>query len=339
MIFPLLAALVFVLATLLPTCLVGGVLAWFGRASTTFWWRVLWVHAALLPLHLFVTFPAAIGLLGSRGVNTRPDERNYAGPPGGERHTIESSDGVTLRAFRLAAPQTPPVAVAVLVHGLFRCAKELEPVAAMLREQGCECWLVELRNFGGSSRAPFTGGLRESDDVVAAVGYARTHGAAGLPVVLFGVSFGSVAVSLALPRLDGIGGVVLDAPIDDLVPASQRLLDFNRPDRRSWFHMAPLWRSLVLRWLELWSGFRATDVSPIEVLATIPVDLPVLVVGAGQDDRAPPDTVERLYARLPTLPDRKQLWMVPASSHGHVFLDAPADYRAHLGWLLGRLRR
>ena len=76
-----------------------------------------------------------------------------------------STDGVTLCAFRLEAKQEPPVAVAVLVHGLFRSAMELEPVAAMLHEQGCECWLLDLRNHGGSSRAPFTGGLRELADL------------------------------------------------------------------------------------------------------------------------------------------------------------------------------
>ncbi|MBZ0151881.1 MAG: alpha/beta fold hydrolase [Planctomycetes bacterium] len=339
MTFPLLAALVFVLVTLVPGALVGGLLAWRGRATATFWRRLGWLHAALLPLHLFVTFPAALGLLGSRGLSTRPDERDYLGPVGGERHLIASSDGVTLRAFRLPATKSPPVATAVLVHGLFRCAKELEPVATMLREQGCDCWLVELRNFGGSSRAPFTGGLHEADDVVAAVRYARERGGSGRPLLLFGVSFGTVAVSLALPRLDGVGGVVLDAPIDDLVPASQRLLDFNRPDRRSWLHLLPLWRSLVLSWLEFWSDFDATAVSPSEVLATLPVDLPVLLVGAGQDDRAPPDTVQRLFDRLPTLPDRKRLWLEPGSGHGRVFLDHPADYRARLAWLLGCLRR
>ena len=66
---------------------------------------------------------------------------------------------------------------------------------------------------------------------------------------------------------------------------------------------------------------------------------PVLVVGAGLDDRAPPETVERLFARLPMHPENRQLWMVPDSKHGHVFLDQPAAYAERLRWLLGRLRR
>ena len=76
---------------------------------------------------------------------------------------------------------------------------------------------MDQRNHGSSSRAPFTGGLRESDDVVAVVDYMRRQpGRAARPLVILGVSLGTVAVALALPRLDGVAGVVLDAPIDDL---------------------------------------------------------------------------------------------------------------------------
>jgi pimeloyl-ACP methyl ester carboxylesterase len=343
------------------------------RRRRGFWRGVLWAHAGLFALHAFATFPLALGWLGSRlFVGTRPNERPYAGPrllaDGSfavqswdtlkqERDTgaplvpsdvvtaaaargqrVPSSDGVTLRVFRLEAKQEPPRAVAVLVHGLFRSALELEPVADMLREQGCECWLVEPRNFGGSSRAPFTAGLRESDDVVAAVRHVRAQpGRAATPLVLFGVSFGTVAVALALPRLDGVAGVALDAPIDDIGAAAARLLALIG-ERRWQFAIAPPWRSLVLRSLELWSDVDLGSIRPADVLATLPHDIPVLVVGAGVDDRAPPDTVERLFTRLPMHAADKQLWMVPESHHGRVFLDDPAGYAERLRWLLARLR-
>lgn len=372
MIFPLLAALVFTLATLLVSGVVSLALLLFSRVrQRTYWRRSLWLHLGLLLLHLFVTFPLALGWLGSRWfVGTRGDERPYTGPRIGadgklqvqswdslraekkkpppdalvaaakaRERTIQSRDGVTLRAFRIEPIQEPPRAVVVLVHGLFRSAMEPEPVAAMLREQGCECWLVELRNFGGSSRAPFTLGARESDDVIAAVEYVRAQpGRANTQVVLFGVSFGTVAISLALPRLDGIAGVALDAPIDDMLPAARRLFGVIA-QRRATFAIGEPWQSLVLRSLEWWSDIDLARLCPSDVLATLPHDLPVLVVGAGIDERAPPETVERLFARLPMPAERKRLWMVPDSEHGHVFLDQPDGYAEHLRWLLEHLRR
>jgi alpha-beta hydrolase superfamily lysophospholipase len=370
-IFPLLCALVFTLATLLACGLLSLGLLLTRVDQRRYWRRVLWLHLGLLPLHLFVTFPLVMGGLGSRAmVGTRGDESPYSGPrllPDGKlqvqswaslraetdapppadlvaaakarQRAIPSRDGVSLRAFRIEATQEPPRAVAILVHGLFRSAMEPEPVAAMLREQGCECWLVELRNFGGSSRAPFTLGARESDDVVAAVEYVRAQpGRANAPIVLFGVSFGTVAISLALPRLDGIAGVALDAPIDDMLPAAHRLFGVIA-QRSSTFAIGEPWQSLVLRSLEWWSDIDLAALCPSDVLATLPHDLPVLVVGAGIDERAPPATVERLFARLPMPAERKRLWMVAESEHGRVFLDQPAAYAEHLRWLLEHLRR
>lgn len=373
--FPLLAAALFTLATLLPLALVSLVLLLLRRPQRTFWRRVWWVHAGLFVLHLFVTFPLVLGFLGSRAViGTRHDERAYAGPrldadgtlliqdraslraerdgtsppPSAElaaaaaarAHTIPSRDGVQLRAFRVESRSEPPVAVVVLVHGLFRSAMELEPVAAMLRDLGCECWLLELRNHGGSSRAPFTGGLRESDDVAAAVRYVRSRPArAHAPLVLYGVSLGTCAVALALPHIDDVAAVVLDSPIDDLHAAAERMLTFERDgDGRSFFYQRQPWRSTTIAALGWWSGFRVADVSPSEVLATLPHDLPMLVVAAGQDDRAPPDTVAALFDRLPMPPALRELWLVPDAHHGDVCHHAPAAYRAHLERLLARLR-
>ena len=144
MIFPLVAATLLVMATIvlmLPIALLRVVR---GRPQASFWRKVLWLHLGLFVLHLFLTFPLLLGLLGSRGLGTRPQELDYAGPRldadghmlvqswdslGKERaagkpfvdaafvaaahsreRRIESSDGVTLRAFRLEARQEPPVA-------------------------------------------------------------------------------------------------------------------------------------------------------------------------------------------------------------------------------------
>jgi alpha-beta hydrolase superfamily lysophospholipase len=375
MIFPFAAAVLLTLATLWLALPVMAVLAWRRRPLRPFWRRFLGVHLLLFVVHLGFTFPLLLGLLGSRGLDTKPPERGYAGPRldaagvllvqdehsllaerRGERalpppevlaaaaareQRLRTRDQVGLRAFRLEPKVEPPVATCVLVHGLFRCAIELEPVAAMLRDLGCECWLLELRNHGGSERAPFTGGLREREDVLAAVAAARAvPGREATPLVLFGVSLGSLAVSMALPEIEGLAGLVLDAPMADLTEAAHRLMQFRRGGAgRSWLQIDEPWRSMVLLALQQWSDFRAADVSPAVVLSQLPIDLPVLLVGGELDDRAPPQSLQRLLESLPMHPGCKELWLVPGSGHGKAFLDQPSQYSARLAALLSRLRR
>ena len=375
MTFPLLAALVFTLPTVAVSLVIGLVL-WLLRKKQRRYWRFVgWLHLALFPLHLFVVFPAALGYVGSRVIGTRGDERSYEGPRilangelqvqtkrslraerdagkpsvsdevlaavAGRRHSVPTRDGVEIRVYRIEPIAAEPEFVAVLVHGMFRSSMELEPVAKMLRKRGGECWLMDQCNHGGSSRAPFSGGLRESGDVVAVVEYVRSQpGLADKPLVIFGVSLGTIAVTLALPRIDDVAGVVLDAPIDDLTAAAHRMMTFNRPgDRRSFTYMVEPWRSLILTALGMWSGFAMSDVRPIEIAATLPHDLPVLVIGEGLDDRAPPRTVENVYNRMPQHKGVKELWQVQNVGHGKAFLEQPAAYDEALARLLARLRR
>ncbi|MEC9047962.1 MAG: alpha/beta fold hydrolase [Planctomycetota bacterium] len=375
MTFPLLAALAFTLPTALVAAVIGLIRWLLGRPQRRYWRVALQVHLALFPLHLFVTFPAAIGYVGSQLIGTRGDEGSYAGPrvlPSGElqvqttstlraeraaggpalddatlaavagrTHRVATSEGVALRVYCIEPVDAEPQFVALLVHGLFRSSMELEPVAKMLRQRGGEVWLMDQRNHGSSSRAPFTGGLRESDDVVAVVDYMRRQpGRAERPLVILGVSLGTVAVALALPRLDGVAGVVLDAPIDDLTAAAHRMMTFRRPgDRRSSLYMYEPWRSLIVTAIGWWSGFSMSDVRPIEVVATMPHDLPVLVVAEELDDRAPPDSVENMFVRMPQHEGTKELWRVGDVGHAKAFRERPAEYDEALGRLLARLRR
>jgi pimeloyl-ACP methyl ester carboxylesterase len=73
-------------------------------------------------------------------------------------------------------------------------------------------------------------------------------------------------------------------------------------------------------------------------LATLPHDIPVLVVGEELDDRAPPQTVRNLFERMPQHEGVKELLEVPGVGHGRAFLESPAVFDQALGRLLERLR-
>ena len=348
------------------------------RRSVDGFWRRFWIRQLLLiPVHFCVVIPGALGYVGSRFVQTRGDESAYRGPiidaqdtwvlqtrtsladrPQGEatdelppptdaelaairRHRvfIKRPDGHRLRGFLVASSRAEPSAVVILTHGLFRGAMEIEPVAAMFRDLGAEVLLLELTNHGGSDHRPFTFGLREQGDVLAAVEYLRgREQGLGAPLVLYGVSLGSIAVSLAAPKIPDLAGLVLDAPMTDLEGTAHRYLGGGTGQgRRRTFSFPGFYIDLILWYVELWSGFDLDDVRPLDSYKLLPSDLPALCIGGGLDQTVPPDLVRQVFASLPAPDGVKELWIEPGSTHGGAWNDQPEQYKEHLRKLLVRV--
>jgi fermentation-respiration switch protein FrsA (DUF1100 family) len=159
-----------------------------------------------------------------------------------------------------------------------------------------------------------------------------------VPLLLFGVSLGTVAVALALPELPDVAGVVLDAPVEDLLATAYRMLSLEREgDRRRFFALWEPWRSLTLASIETWGGFRFADVRPASSLAGLPPGLPVLMIGGAGDDKVPAATVRGLYDSLPMAPGVKELWIVEDAGHGDAWLRAAREYERRLAGFVQRV--
>ena len=341
------------------------------RRPQRYWRKTLIAHLVLIPLYLLVLVPMLLAWLITKQVGTRGDERGYLGPriaadgrwipqdrvslaaDGGGRAGVdpevlrgarsravhfEAQDGVQLRGFLVPAGAPALGVSAVLVHGLFRGALELDPVAAMFHRLGADVLILELRNHGGSARAPASFGPREALDVLAAVDFLRSQpGLNAQPIALFGVSLGTAAAAFAAPQIPGLAGLVLDAPITDLADTATRMLSSApRRGRRGLGLPAPL-RFLILRYAELWSGIDLEQIRPIEALRRLPPDLPSLLIGESEDDRVPPPVVRSAYRALRAPPGVKRLWIAPGSGHGRAWLDHPDLYQSHLAGLLNRV--
>ncbi len=335
----------------LSLCLFLGI--WLSKGHMPgFWRKALWWNLAMLPVLVFVLLPALLGLMGSRFVHTRRDESNYQGPQldaqgnwqlQGRKtllaavspsHSVlfTNQQGQELRAFVVPAKQAPARATVLLVHGLFRGGLELEPVAAMFHELGAEVMLLECRNHGGSYRAPATFGLQEAADVEAAVGWLRQRkGGPTAPLVLFGVSMGSITVARAAPQIPELAGLVLDAPATSLRDTAQRMLG-----KDGLGIPAPL-ASLTLYALQCWSGFDMSQVRPLDDYPKLDPAVPVLFIGGGQDNRMPPEVVKQAFQALPATDSTKQLWIHQPSGHGKVWHDAADAYRQHLAEFMDRV--
>lgn len=371
MAFLLVPAAVFTLATLLLAGLWRAGLWLRRRPAPRFWRRTFKAHAGLFAFHLFVAVPLLLGFLASRSPGTRGDEAAYGGPrlagdgtwilqsreslaaeregkaavdpavaeaAAGRAVALRASDGVKLRAFLVPPPlgstEGRPRFVAVLVHGLYRGALEIETPASMLREEGGEVLLLELRNHGGSGKTKGTFGRDESQDVQAAVEFLRGRPEAeGRPLVIYAVSLGTAAAALAVPRISNLAGLVLDAPMDDLRATALRTLRGGPV----WQSIRDPWASLTLLSFRYLGGVPIEAVKPREALAHLAADTFVLLVGAGHDERMPPDSVRALFDGLPNPPDHKELWIEPAATHGKVWAAAPDEYRRRLARLVDRI--
>ena len=154
-------------------------------------------------------------------------------------------------------------------------------------------------------------------------------------MVLYGVSLGTAAVALAAPRIRDLAGVVLDAPMDNLLASAHRMLAVSRGRVVG---IAEPFRSLVIRSIELWSGYRMSEVRPIEALASLSADIPILLIGAGQDLRMPPDSVAKIYQTLTAPPGVKDLWICATADHGRVWEADLTSYQTHVAALFAQLR-
>jgi pimeloyl-ACP methyl ester carboxylesterase len=348
------------LATTLLLLAVGFVRSRMGHAAPRWVRRALLWGALSVPFHAVVIVPAGLAYLVTGRVGTRSSERDYDGPwirsdgvwemrgragpqhaePRPERQVaLRSADGTPLRAF-VIEPRggDTPVATAILVHGLFRGAQELEPVGDMFRDAGCEVVLLEYRNHGGSGRATPTFGIREAEDVLAAVDFVRARGvaAAARPLILFGVSLGTAAVGLAAPRVRDLGGVVVDAPLSNAFATAERLLA-GSGRRPPGFQFPWPFGAMLLHWIGVFTGQDLASIQPGDALRQLGADVPVLVIGGGLDGRMPPDEVTALYESLPKAGSRKELWILPDADHGDVWKEDPEGYRQRLRAFVARV--
>ncbi len=357
-------------ALTVATLLLG--LLWLGLASLLkrrkpgAWGRLLRWHLALLVVHAFVTLPVGLAVIAPRFTDTRGDERAYAGPRfasdgtwqlqsreslAAERPAREAAptvaarspfavdvrarDGAALRGFLVPPASGAPRFTALLVHGLFRGALELETVGSMLRELGGEVLLLELRRHGGSERRPFTYGRDETQDVLGGVDFLRARpGSSDRPFVLFAVSIGTAPAAMAAAQIDGLAALVLDAPMDDLRATAERMLSGG--EGRGGAIPQPF-RAILLNAAAALGTIPFDAVKPGAALAALCPDVRVLLIGAGEDTRMPPDTVRAIFDALPTQADRKTLWIDPGAKHGHVWGHDPEGYRARLTTLIGQL--
>ncbi|MUT65576.1 alpha/beta hydrolase [Paenibacillus sp. NEAU-GSW1] len=177
---------------------------------------------------------------------------------------------------------------------------------------------VVLFDYGYASsdyKVPATGGLEESQQLLAAVDYAKAQGAE--EVIVWGFSMGAGTALQAALQTDDIDGMILDslflASSDTLYSNVTQIVDLPR------FPSMTLIESLM----PVFSGASLNQI-PLDTIMNDSFDIPLYIIHGTNDAKAPYQTAELIAAAQNNPLSRS--WIVPQGQHEMLFREDPNEY-------------
>lgn len=211
--------------------------------------------------------------------------------------------------------------VVLLVHSIRSNRLEMLSRARFLNKQGYGILLIDLQAHGETPGKRITFGLRESEDVAAAVTFLhKTFPSERLAVI--GVSLGAAAIVLAKHelRLDAIVLESLHPTIEEAIENRLRL------------HLGeygPVLLPLVLAQLAFYLDVSIAELDPITRIGDL--NAPLLLIAGSADEHTKVPETERLFAaaRQP-----KDIWIVPGAGHFNMHSYAGREYEERVSFFL-----
>jgi uncharacterized protein len=209
----------------------------------------------------------------------------------------------------------------VLAHGLNRSRIEMVKKVPFLNAQGWNALLFDMRNHGASGGTARTFGWLEKGDLHTATQWVRARSAG--PVVLWGVSAGAAAATLAAADDAAIAGLVCDSSYRSLRDTVRHHIGLAR-SWRPWMRLLPTWpvTSEVMFWIGR-AGHFDPELVDVEAAAGRLRGRPALFVCNSGDRRMPQQIAFDLSKAAG---DRAQVLVVPGESHGGAWRDGTAAY-------------
>ena len=205
----------------------------------------------------------------------------------------------------------------LLVHSLRSNRVEMLSRARFLNRQGYGALLIDLRAHGETPGERITFGIREAEDVEAAVAWLRNT-FPGERIGAIGVSLGAAAVVLAKNplRLDAVVLESLHPTIDEAVENRLRLHLGN---------FGPVFSPLLLWQLSFRLDVNPNELNPIDRIGNL--NSPLLLISGTDDHHTTVAETERLFdaARQP-----KEIWIVPGGGHFNMHTYAGREYESRI---------
>ncbi len=201
----------------------------------------------------------------------------------------------------------------LLVHSIRSNRVEMLSRAKFLNEQGYSVLLIDLQAHGETPGDRITFGLRESEDVEAAVAYLRNT-FPGERIAAIGVSLGAAAIVLAKNPLR-LDAVVLESLHPTIKEAVENRLKLHLGQ------IGPVFSPLLLSQLSFRLNASPDELDPISRIGDL--NAPLLLISGTDDQHTTMAEAERLFdaARQP-----KEIWIVPGGGHFNMHAYAGKEY-------------
>lgn len=207
--------------------------------------------------------------------------------------------------------------VVLLVHSIRSNRLEMLSRARFLNKQGYGVLLIDLQAHGETPGKRITFGIREAEDVEAAVAFLRKTFPSER-IAAIGVSLGAAAIVLAKYSLR-LDAVVLESLHPTIEEAVENRLKLHLGE------YGPVLLPLVLVQLAFYLDVPIDELDPIARMGDL--NAPLLLIAGSADKHTKVPETERLFAaaRQP-----KEIWIVPGAGHFNMHSYAGREYEERI---------
>ena len=224
-----------------------------------------------------------------------------------ERVNLQNRTGLRIAGWTAIREDAP--GTVIFCHGVWANHREMESRAESLWSRGFSVMTFDFQGCGESDGRYTSLGLREVDDLVAAVDHLAERGEPG-PLGVVGNSMGGAVAILAAARDERIRAVVTDGAF---AAAGRDFVAYA-------FHgvtglPSRLFQDAVVAVSEWLSGARLDRIRPGDSIGAI-APRPVMLVHCADDEMVSAADADALYAAAG---EPKTLWIVPDCTHVQSF--------------------
>lgn len=224
-----------------------------------------------------------------------------------ENVSLTTSDGINIKGWLITSKNAN--GTIVISHGYPFDKGNVLPVVIFLYPD-YNLLLYDHRYFGESSGSITTVGIREVEDVKAAINFVYKRFGKDEPIALFGFS---LSASAMLMTKSNVKAIIADSPYANLELMIKHIYSIFGPFKYPFVEVTKILGKIFLK----------TDIRKVSPTVAIKdTNIPIFVIHGDKDTQIPVENAYNLKASNPDI----EIWIVSESDHGQAYILSKDEY-------------